>query len=99
MTWNWWQHSSVGPAVWFVSINPVPVDVQLPGVEGRGLVQVGPASTVGPLSVPSGPTLLVMGRKMAIPQSLLHGLGVPNHSVQADLTVPWARIRQFVPLC
>ena len=35
-----------------VSVNLVLVDTQLPGTEGHGLVWVGPASTVGPFSVP-----------------------------------------------
>ena len=36
---------------------------------------------------------------MATPQSLLHGPGVPNHSVRAVLTVPQAQTRRFALLC
>ena len=39
-----------------------------------------------------------MGRKIATPQSLLHGPGVPSHCVKAVLLVPGVRIRQFVLL-
>ena len=42
------QRRSGGGAFWFVSINPAPVDMQLPGEEGHGLVQACPTSTVGP---------------------------------------------------
>ena len=36
---------------------------------------------------PESPTLWLLGRKMVTPQSVLHGPGVPNHCVQAILTV------------
>ena len=38
------------------------------------------------------------GEKNVHPQALLHGLGVPNHSVQAVLTVLWSQTRQSVSL-
>ena len=41
------QRFSGGGAIWFLSVYPIPVDTQFPGMEVQGLVQVSPASAMG----------------------------------------------------
>ena len=88
--WNQWQHCSRGGTVCFIGVNPTSVDTQLPGKEGCVWCRLVPPPLWARCSFPEAiHTLLVIGRKVT-PQSLLQGPAVPNHSVQAVLTVQWA---------
>ena len=50
----------------------------------------------GPSCTSPKPHLVGGGEKMVTPKFLLHGPGVPDHSAQAILTVPWVQMKWFV---
>ena len=84
--WNWWQCWSGGGAVCLVNANPALVDDAVTRHGGVWFGVGGSRLHCGrPLSVPWSPTLSVMGRKRTTPQSLLHGVSVPNQSVRPSL--------------
>lgn len=95
MPWNRWLHWSGGGLSDLASVNLAQVDLQLPGIEGRGLVSVGPASTVGLLSCSLKPHYVGDGEKngnttVSLPHTGLLCLGWLHSAMQVQ--VGW-----FVP--